>query len=155
MFLKLLTGRYCLVSGSGDGPSGLTAFDRALMAAGVGDYNLVKVTSILPPGALPGSVNELVPGQVVHAAMGMMTSDQPGELIAAAVAVGLPAKSGAVGVLMEGGFRCDAAEAEERVREMARTALADRGLEAKRIESISAEWRVQQFGAAFAAVMLW
>jgi len=151
----LVPRRYLLVSGAGDGPSGLTSFDRALFAAGSGNFNLVKVTSILPPGAEPGQITELFPGEVVHAALGSLTSDQPGELIAAAVAVGVPADPNAVGVLMEGSCLDSAARAEAQVREMARQALEDRGTELLRIESCAVEWRVRQVGSVMAAVLLW
>ncbi|MFH0765118.1 MAG: pyruvoyl-dependent arginine decarboxylase, partial [Calditrichota bacterium] len=73
----------------------------------------------------------------------------------AAVSVGVPADSSQVGVLMEGSFRCSAAEAEARVREMAQIALEDRGLEIGRIESVTVEHRIRQNGAALAAVLLW
>ena len=39
---------YTIVSGVGKGLTSLSAFDNALLNAGVGDYNLVKVSSILP-----------------------------------------------------------------------------------------------------------
>ncbi len=42
--------KFFLVSGSSEGFSLLNAFDGALLASGVGDTNLVKLSSILPPG---------------------------------------------------------------------------------------------------------
>lgn len=42
---------YTMVSGVGYGKTKLTAFDNALQYAKVGDYNLIKVSSILPPKA--------------------------------------------------------------------------------------------------------
>src|SRR5262249_17098555 len=36
-------------SGSAEGTTELNAFDNALLAAGIGNINLVKVSSILPP----------------------------------------------------------------------------------------------------------
>jgi arginine decarboxylase len=151
----LMPSRYALVSGAGDGPSALTAFDRALFAAGAGNFNLVKVTSILPPHAVPGSILELHSGEVVHAAMSNISSSKKDELISAAVAVGVPADPEVVGVLMEGSFRKTASDAEEQVREMARQALIDRGYDIARIESCAVEWRVQQIGSVVAAVLLW
>ncbi len=147
--------RYRLIRGSGDGGAALTAFDRALAAAGVGDLNLVKITSILPPGAMEGSPEELPRGGVVCAAIGSLTSDCPGELLSAAVAVGIPDDPSKAGVIMEGVYRGGAADAEEKVRYMARQALEDRQLEMDRIESVSVELRVLEVGAVVAAVVLW
>jgi arginine decarboxylase len=40
-----------LSTGSGTGPTALAAFDAALCAAGVGEYNLVRLSSVIPPHA--------------------------------------------------------------------------------------------------------
>ena len=40
-----------LSTGTGSGPTALAAFDAALCAAGVGEYNLVRLSSVIPPGA--------------------------------------------------------------------------------------------------------
>ena len=45
--------------GHAEGETRLNAFDNALVAAGIGHWNLVKVTSIAPPGALV--IHEVVP----------------------------------------------------------------------------------------------
>ena len=48
---KFLTGKHVTAA---DKPKGsvdrITLFDRALLNAGVGNYNLVKISSIIPPG---------------------------------------------------------------------------------------------------------
>jgi arginine decarboxylase len=38
-------------SGTGTGRTTLAAFDAALMAAGVADFNLVRLSSVVPPGS--------------------------------------------------------------------------------------------------------
>jgi arginine decarboxylase len=38
-----------LSTGTGSGPTPLSAFDAALCAAGVGEYNLVRLSSVIPP----------------------------------------------------------------------------------------------------------
>jgi arginine decarboxylase len=38
-----------LSTGTGCGPTALSAFDAALCAAGVGEYNLVRLSSVIPP----------------------------------------------------------------------------------------------------------
>ena len=44
-----LPKQYFIVAGKGEGFTPLNAFDAALGDAGVGDLNLVKVSSIVPP----------------------------------------------------------------------------------------------------------
>ena len=147
--------RYALVAGSGDADSGLNAFDRALQVAEGGQFNLVKVTSILPPAAIAGDHSRLPAGGIVFAAMGTEVSTKPGLHISASVAVGIPKDFAQAGVIMEGHFHCPAPEAEAKVRKMAEEALKDRNLEILRIESIAADHIVETAGSVVAAVLLW
>jgi arginine decarboxylase len=41
--------RICLTTGTGEGPTPLAAFDAALMQAGVANYNLLCLSSVIPP----------------------------------------------------------------------------------------------------------
>ena len=41
---------------TGAGPTGLAAFDAALRGAGAANYNLVRLSSVIPPAALVGEV---------------------------------------------------------------------------------------------------
>lgn len=45
-----------VVTGSGSGPTETAAYDAALLDAGVGNYNLVRVSSVVPPDAVVESV---------------------------------------------------------------------------------------------------
>ncbi len=150
-----LPNRYALVAGAGDADGGLNAFDRALQSAEGGQYNLVKVTSILPPAAVASDHSCLPAGAIVFAAMGSETSYKVGQQIAASVAVGIPKDPSLAGVIMEGHFHSSAAEAEARVRKMAEEALKDRNYEVLRIESIAVEHIVKQVGSVVALVLLW
>ena len=49
MIIKTPT-THTFVSGASEGYTPLNAFDGALLAAGVGNTNLVKMSSIVPPG---------------------------------------------------------------------------------------------------------
>ncbi|MCB9820116.1 pyruvoyl-dependent arginine decarboxylase [Candidatus Nomurabacteria bacterium] len=40
-----------LTKGTGDGPTTLSAFDSALNDAGIANYNLLKLSSVIPPGS--------------------------------------------------------------------------------------------------------
>ena len=44
--------------GAGSGPTRLAAFDAALHAAGVADYNIVRLSSVIPPHAVVREVGE-------------------------------------------------------------------------------------------------
>ncbi len=42
----------CLTTGTGEGPTALAAFDAALIDAGVANYNLICLSSVIPPGGV-------------------------------------------------------------------------------------------------------
>lgn len=43
--------RIYVATGCGEGPTALAAFDAALQDAGVANYNLIPLSSVIPPGA--------------------------------------------------------------------------------------------------------
>ena len=148
-----LPTRYCLVAGSGEGYSCLNAFDTALLAAGIGNMNLLKVSSILPAGARQVSEISLPPGSLVPTAYAALTSDVPGEVISAAVAVGHGSRA-EHGVIMELSGRRPAREIEAEIRRMVEDAFARRGRKLVEVQVKSIEHVVRRTGCAFAAVAL-
>jgi arginine decarboxylase len=115
------------VSGVGRHRTEVGSFERALRDAGVEPYNLVTVSSILPPEAVVIEPHEgvarLEPGQVVHAVLGRETTDD-GE---ARAAVGVACPDEGHGYFVEGdGVTGD--EAEVLAREMVETSDATGGV---------------------------
>ena len=146
---------FFLASGAAEGYSPLNAFDAALIQAGIGDFNLVKVSSIIPPGCKEGRPRSHPPGSVVPAAYAYIISDIPGEVVSAAVAAALPERETDAGLIMEYSARGHQQEAEEIVRNMAVEGMRIRGRGIKEIKSLAVEYKVQTIGAAVAAVVLW
>jgi arginine decarboxylase len=146
--------RYFLTAASCEGTTPLTAFDGALLKARVGNTNLLRVSSILPPGCIlePGLV--VPPGSLLPIAYGTLTSDRQGEKIAASVAVGISAAED-FGVIMEYEGYCDQAAAEDQVTKMLEEAFAMRKLPLNDIKVAAVEHVVENIGCVFAAVPLW
>ena len=151
--LSLKPKSFFLTCGSAEGYTPLNAFDAALIAAGIGDLNLVKVTSIVPPGCQLGEGVTSPKGSLVPAAYAFIISDMPGEVISAAVAVALPQDPQEAGLIMEYSARGHREEAEEIVRNMAINAMEIRGRKIKEVRSCSVEYKVEKIGAAIAAVV--
>lgn len=145
--------KYAVRAAGAEGRTELTAFDNALLAANIGNVNLLRVSSILPPGCQYSPDMAIPYGALVPTAYGSIISDVPGELLAAAVGVGV-ADDGR-GVIMEYSGNCSAAEAEAIIRAMVEEAFATRGFTLKDIKIKAAEHRVEKIGCAFAAVPLW
>lgn len=145
--------RYFLTAAAAEGLTRLNAFDNALLAARIGNVNLVRLSSILPPGAVYDAALELPPGALVPTAYGTIISEVEGELIAAAI--GVIIAEGSFGVIMEYGGRCSRAEAHAAVDRMLDDAFARRGLKAADKKIVAVEHRVERVGCCLAAVPLW
>jgi arginine decarboxylase len=142
-----------LVAGKAEGGTPLNAFDNALLDAGIGDVNLIKVSSIVPPGAEVVMEKPNLPkGALVPCVYAELTSDKPGEKIAVALAVGI-AEDG-FGVVMESEGET-AEEATAKAVEMVKEAFSVRGLTLKRILQIASEHQVIRCGGVVAACVYW
>jgi len=145
--------KFFITAGSSEGKSPLTAFDNALLKGGIGNLNLIRVSSILPPGVQYCPEIKIPPGSLVPTAYGYIISNVPGELIAAAVGVGFSKDT--FGVIMEFSGKCSKEEAEKKIEEMLREAFESRGMELAGTKIAAVEHRVEKVGCALAAVPLW
>ncbi|MCR4397773.1 MAG: arginine decarboxylase, pyruvoyl-dependent [Firmicutes bacterium] len=145
--------KYTLVSGASEGATGLNAFDGALLRAGIGNVNLVKVSSILPPGAAYAGSLAIPPGSLVPVAYAAITSETPGDVIAAAVGIGRSRDT--FGIIMEFSGHCTREEAEEKVRLMIEDACKKRGMIPADVDVVGVQHKVERAGCAFAAVPMW
>jgi arginine decarboxylase len=148
--------RYC-TAGAGIGVSAfeLVSFDRALREAGFADYNLLRVSSILPPSvALRPSV-DVPKGSLLPIAYGVFSSDEAERTIAAAVSLAFPTDPREVGVIMETEGYMTEREAHEMVAAMAEEAMEDRNLRIARLEVVAIEAQVELYTTVFAGVALW
>jgi arginine decarboxylase len=153
MFLFKPTHFY-LCSGASEGYTPLNAFDCCLLEAGVGNANLIQMSSILPPGVVRIDPMAPEPGSFVPLAYASINSVTPLEIIAAAVAGAIPKDKSLPGVIMEYSARGHAKDVERIARSMAEEAMKHRGYEIDEILSISTEHEVEVVGSAFAAVVL-
>ena len=92
-------------NGVGKSKDQLHSFEMALRDAGIAPYNLVSVSSILPPGAKIISKKEglkyLKPGQVVFLVMSRASCNEPNRLLAASIGAAEPADKKMYGYLSE------------------------------------------------------
>jgi len=150
-----LPDKFFLVRGSAEGPSLLNSFDNALLAAGIGNTNLIRVSSIIPPGAVEISIPALPLGSLVPVAYSYESSDVAGETISAAVAVGLPEDTGEPGIIMEHHLKGPAQECEETARRLVLHAFENRRCGLKEVRSVVSTAKVLRTATAFAGVVLW
>lgn len=103
-FSKVPT-RIFFTKGVGSHKEQLRSFEIALRDAGIEKYNLVHVSSILPPRCkiIPRveGLKELKPGQIVFCVMARCASDEPNRLVAASIGCAIPADPDVHGYLSE------------------------------------------------------
>jgi arginine decarboxylase len=94
-----------LTAGVGVHKEKLESFELALRDADIAALNLVKVSSILPPGCKVVSrkrgVAQLQPGQIVFVVMSQAESNEKHRMIAASIGVAVPRNHRTYGYLSE------------------------------------------------------
>lgn len=140
--------------GCAEGGTSLNAFDNALLAAGIGNVNLIKVSSILPPDVPVVDLPKIRPGALVPTAYAAMTSEVPGETIAAAVGYAVPDDPAKNGVIMEFHGVATREEAERAIEAMLDEAFRVRGETIHEQRVYAVEHTVERIGCALAAIAL-
>ncbi len=94
-----------LTKGVGRHQERLQSFEAALRAAGIASYNLVRVSSILPPGCQIISREKggklLSAGQIIHAVISEECTNEPHRLLAASIGIAIPTEKTQHGYLSE------------------------------------------------------
>ncbi|GAH38388.1 unnamed protein product, partial [marine sediment metagenome] len=103
--MSLVPKKVFFVKGIGHHKSKLAAFEQALRNAGIEKYNLVNVSSILPPHCIEIIKEEgfklLRPGQIVYAVLSRVDSNQLNQMISASIGVAKPSDKNQYGYLSE------------------------------------------------------
>jgi len=149
--------RYKLVSAIGEGSFPITAFDCALLKSGIGNYNLIKVSSILSPGSTQEEKIDLPLGSLLPTAYAHIKATVPGEQITAVVSVGIPDDC-ENGVIMEHSGVGDPRKIVQECESMVKEAFALRKRPLKAVHTEFATTTYKDDSAcicAFAAIAMW
>ena len=94
-----------LTKGVGVDRNRLSSFELALRSAGIEKFNLVYVSSILPPDCeivpMSEGLTYLQSGEIVYCVMARNETDEPNRLISAAIGVAMPKDRNQYGYLSE------------------------------------------------------
>ena len=88
--------KIAIVSGKAEGPTKLNSFDNALLDAGIGDVNLIKVSSMLEKNTEIIKLPYLKPGSMINCVLSCASSDKKGDFISASVAIAIGDNLGCV-----------------------------------------------------------
>ena len=143
-----------VTAGHAEGGTTLNAFDNALLAAGIGNVNLIKISSILPPEVPVVDLPKLKPGALIPTAYASVTGTVPGETLSAAVGYAVPDDPAKNGVIMEFHGHGSRAEAERAIEAMLEEAFRVRGEVIREMKVVAVEHTVERAGCALAAIAL-
>ena len=121
--------KIAIVSGKDEGPTKLNAFDNALSDAGIGDVNLIKVSSMLAGNTEINELPKLKAGSMVNCVLSEVTSDNPGDEIIAVIAVAIGEELGCV--VETHGINRNTDEVIEEAEYMVRYMMEKRNVEIK------------------------
>ncbi len=103
--MKILPSRLFLTKGVGRHREKLASFEAALRNAGIASFNLVRVSSILPPHcriiSRRRALETLTPGQVLFTVMSDNATNEPHRLLSASIGVAVPKEPSQFGYLSE------------------------------------------------------
>lgn len=88
--------KVAIVSGKAEGPSKLNSFDNALLEAGIGNVNLIKVSSMLEKDTEIDLLPQLKPGSMVNCVLATISSNNKGDIISSAVTMAIGDNLGCV-----------------------------------------------------------
>ena len=97
--------KFFLTSGVGIHKDNLASFEAALREAGLAPFNLVSVSSILPPGCKKitwqKGLELLKPGEIVYVVLARNSTNEPNRLVSASIGCAIPANNKKYGYLSE------------------------------------------------------
>ena len=143
--------KIAIVSGKDEGPTKLNAFDNALSNAGIGDVNLIKVSSMLSGNAEICDLPKLKPGAMVNCVLSSITSDNPGDIITVVVAVAIGEELGCV--VETSGTNKDSNDLVKEAEEMVKYMMERRKVEIKKLIVEYSTTEVKNIASCVASVV--
>ena len=143
--------KIAIVSGKDEGPTKLNAFDNALSDAGIGDVNLIKVSSMLSANAEIQKLPKLKAGAMVNCVLSEVTSDNPGDMITAVIAVAIGNELGCV--VETTGINKDTDELIGEAEEMVTYMMEKRNVDIKELRVEFSTTTVKNIASAIASVV--
>lgn len=127
--MALVPREMFFTKGVGKHRHNLQSFEMALRDAGIAHCNLVRVSSIYPPGcriiSKAEGMKKLQAGQITHCVLAEVRSNEPGRLLAAGIGLAIPSGGEQYGYISEHhGFGMTTRTCSDLVEDMAATMLA-------------------------------
>ncbi len=103
--MAIIPKKVFLTKGVGKHKEKLASFELALRMAKIEKYNIVKVSSILPPNAKvvarEKALKELNPGQILYCVVSSAATNEPNRLMSSSIGIAIPADREVYGYISE------------------------------------------------------
>ena len=143
--------KIAIVCGKDEGPTKLNAFDNALSDAGIGDVNLIKVSSMLSANTVIQELPKLKAGSMVNCVLSEITSDVQGDEISAVIAVAIGDELGCV--VETTGINKDINDLKDEAEFMVRYMMEKRDVKIKDLIIKSSSTTVKNIASVVASVV--
>lgn len=140
-----------IVSGKAEGPTRLNAFDNALSEAGIGDVNLIKVSSMLEKNTEIIPLPQLKEGAMVNCVLSSITSHKPKDRILACIGVAIGKNLGCV--VETTGINENAEKIREEAIFMVKYMMEKRNEDIKELIIEEIDHEVKEIGSVVASVV--
>jgi len=150
-FRLVMEMKVSITSGKGEGPTRLNALDNALLDAGIGNVNLIKVSSIIPANSRVVRLPSLEKGSMINCVLSHSISNNKGDLISAAIAAALSDNIGCVAE--NSGVNKDPDLIREEAISMVEYMMEKRGEKIKNLIVEEINHKVNECGAVVAALI--
>ncbi|OUJ19040.1 Pyruvoyl-dependent arginine decarboxylase PdaD [Methanonatronarchaeum thermophilum] len=150
--MKFKPNKISITSGTGESEHQLNAYDRALKNAGVGDLNLIKVSSILPENCKIKNKPQIPPGSFTPSVISKQTTNK-NQVISAAIAIAECEKG--IGLICEHSAPTIEKTTVNKTKKMLNQMAEDRNKTIKKIHIESEQIIPTKTGAAVAVAVFW
>jgi len=133
--------------------SDLNAFDMALISMGIGEQNLVAVSSVIPAGAVEVDVKDMPRGAVTHCVLAQIRGSD-GDIISAGIAYAFR-KDGNGGYVAEGRIHGSESSLKDALKRKMNEMARCRNVELSDVRYVTEELSVPKghYGACLAALV--
>ena len=149
-----------ITTGHAEGKYKLSAFDNALIDAGIGHLNLIKVSSILPPAPRLLNIKDIIvqkiikPASFIPCVLSSLINKSPGIKICSSIGIALPQNDSDYGLIFEHSGVLEKLECEQIVKDMLLNAASIRDISFKTINVYSETHVVNKIGCTIAVALL-
>lgn len=151
--MRLKPKYYSIKTGKASAKNELNSLDKAFLAAGIGDYNIIEISSILPKDCkYKEKLTQKPPGTLLPCVISSYTSSKKNRLISSAITVGETEEG--LKVVSEANGALNKQESERRSENRAVKMIKNRKMNVRELITNSVEEKVKDTTSVVTAAVV-